>query len=378
MRRPRTLRARLTLFFASAVLGTLLLYGGVVTAVLVAGEGWEQRGDAPGKRHEGLFDDALQSLGAMVLTTPLAVLGATALGGALARSALAPLREARDRVRAARASELDLSLPLRGTGDEWDELASTLNGLLADARASLARIRTFTADAAHELRTPLTVILGETEVTLRRERTPEEYRRALGVVLDETQRLSRLVDALLQLARADAGTRVLTPEPVDLHLLARAAVQRAEQLLVARGQRLTLELTGGPTQVQGSPVLLAHVLDNLLSNARRHARQRIRVALDATDTEARLTVSDDGPGVDPAFQPRLFQRFARADAARTGEGTGLGLALSRTLAEAHGGTLDYARSGDGESRFTLHLPKPPEAPGPPPAAGDVRADRTRG
>ncbi|NOK12184.1 sensor histidine kinase [Corallococcus exercitus] len=378
MRRPRTLRARLTLLFASAVLGTLLLYGGVVTAVLVAGERWEHRTDAPGNRPEGRFDDALQALGAMVLTTPLAVLGATALGGALARSALAPLREARDRVRAARASELDLSLPLRGTGDEWDELASTLNGLLADARASLARIRTFTADAAHELRTPLTVILGETEVTLRRERTPEEYRRALGVVLDETQRLSRLVDALLQLARADAGTRVLMPEPVDLHLLARTALHRTEQLLAARGQRLTLELTGGPTRVQGSPVLLAHVLDNLLSNACRHARQRIRVALDATDTEARVTVSDDGPGVDPAFLPRIFQRFARADAARTGEGTGLGLALSRTLAEAHGGTLDYARGSDGESRFTLHLPNPPEAPGPPPAAGSVRADRTRG
>ncbi|ATB42176.1 two-component sensor histidine kinase [Cystobacter fuscus] len=375
MRRPRTLREQLTFFFACSVLGTTLLYGVLVTAVLATGEWIEHTANPSLGLTEGIFDEARQALGAILFSMPFAVLGSTAIAGALARRALAPLREASDRVRAARASELDLRLPDRGTRDEWDTLAATLNELLADARASLVRIRSFTSDAAHELRTPLTIILGETEVSLRRERTPEEYRRTLAIVLDETRRLTHLVDELLQLARADAGTQAMTVEPVDLYSLARLSLQRTEQHLAAQSRNLTLELKGGPTQVWGSPVLLTHVLDNLLSNARRHARERIRVELDATDMGLRVTVGDDGEGVDAAFQARLFQRFARADPSRHGEGIGLGLAMSRTIAEAHGGTLDYARV-DGESLFTLRLPKPKASGEPPLPAGHAIADRT--
>ncbi|NNB96111.1 HAMP domain-containing protein [Corallococcus exiguus] len=375
MKRPRSLRAQLTYFFAGSVLGTTLLYGVLVTVVLATSEYFQHAENPSLWLHEGIFDEAFQALGAIVFSMPIAVVGSIVMGGALARKALAPLREARDRVRAARASELDLCLPDRGTGDEWDTLAGTLNELLADARASLVRIRSFTSDAAHELRTPLTIIMGETEVSLRRERTPEEYRRTLAIVLDETRQLSVLVDALLQLARADAGTQVITLEPVELHALARQSLQRTEQLLAAQSRSLTLELTGGPTQVRGNPVLLTHVLDNLLSNACRYARERIRVELDATDTGVRVTVGDDGKGVDAGFEARLFQRFARADASRQGEGTGLGLAVSRTIAEAHGGTLDYARV-DGESRFILRLPKPEVSDGPPLPAEHASADRT--
>ncbi|MCP3101524.1 ATP-binding protein [Myxococcus sp. K15C18031901] len=382
MRRPRTLRAHLTLFFATSVLGTLLLYGAAVMATLVWGE-WREMQEKISDPHEarrkdeeeGLFDEALQALGGMALTAPLAALGSLALGSALARRAMEPLREASDRARAARASKLDLSLPVRGNGDEWDELATTLNGLLADARTSFERIRAFTSDAAHELRTPLTVILGETEVCLRRERTPEEYRRSLEIVLDETQRLSRLVDELLQLARADADARVVDAEPVELYALAQRSLERARKHLVARPQGLTLELMGPPTLVQGSPILLARLLDNLLDNARRHARHRIRVELAVTDVEVQVTVGDDGPGVDAAFQPRLFERFARADTSRSTEGTGLGLALSRGIAQAHGGTLDYARV-DAESRFICRLPLRREASGSPPLASPASDDRT--
>ncbi|AKQ66070.1 sensor histidine kinase [Myxococcus hansupus] len=362
MRRPLTLRAHLTLFFASAVLGTLLLYGGAVTAILVWGEWRErlERHSAPAEAtkqadEEGLFDEALQALGAMALTAPLAALGAAVLGSALARRAMAPLRDASERARAARASKLDLSLPVRGNGDEWDQLASTLNELLADARASFERIRAFTSDAAHEFRTPLTVILGETEVSLRRERTPEEYRRSLEIVFEETQRLARLVDELLQLARSDAGARVMNTEPLDLYALAREALEQTRRHVAAQARSLTLELVGATTPIHGNPILLTRLLENLLDNARRHARSHIRVEIITTGSEVLTTVSDDGVGVDAAFLPRLFERFARADVSRSTEGTGLGLALSRTIAEAHGGALAYQRRGE-ESHFTFRLP----------------------
>ncbi|MFL5358687.1 sensor histidine kinase [Archangium sp.] len=356
MRPLGTLRDRLTLFFAGAVLTTILLFGGLVAAVLVTQEWLERRDSGPVPEAEGLFDEVWPVLGAMAFAAPVAVLGAGALGRALARRALAPMREASTRARAARASELDLSLPVRGTGDEWDELASTLNALLTDARGSVERIHHFTADAAHELRTPLTVIIGETEVVLRRERPAEDYRRALEIVLTESRGLAALVDTLLLLARADAGRLVRAGESVDLLLLARDATQRAERLMEVRTRSVRIELSGESTLVRGDPMLLARVLDNLLSNALRHGRERVRVEVRATPEGARASVADDGAGVEPSFEPRLFQRFARADSARGGEGTGLGLAISRAIVEAHGGVLTYARASPGESLFTFLLP----------------------
>lgn len=356
MRAPKTLSARLTLFFAGAVLGTILLHGVLVTAVLINVEWLERRSAPAGAAEDGLFDEVWPVLGAMALTAPLTVLGAAALGRALARQALAPMREASTRARAARASALDLSLPVRGSGDEWDELASTLNTLLADARGAYERTRSFTSDAAHELRTPLTVIVGETEVALRRERSAEEYRRALEVVHAESRGLSELVEALLTLARADAGLLVTAREAVDLSLLAQKASQRAERLLAMQARSVQLEFSGTSALVRGEPVLLARVLDNLLSNAFRHCQGRVRVEVRSTSAEAQARVVDNGPGVAPSFVPRLFQRFARADGVRGQGGTGLGLALSRTIIEAHGGALSYSRSQEGESIFTVCLP----------------------
>lgn len=358
MKLPRTLRARLTLFFGGAVLATILLHAALVTGVLITDELRRRLTPAPDPEEEGIFDEALPVLGAMALTAPLVVLGAAALGHALARRSLAPMREASMRARAARASDLNLSLPVRGTGDEWDELASTLNALLSDTRSAFERIRHFTADAAHELRTPLTIIVGETEVILRRERSAEEYRRALQIVQEESRGLAGLVDALLTLARADAGLLVPATEPVDLFLLAQKATQRAERLLEVQARSLKIGLSGASTLVRGDSMLLSRVLDNLLSNALRHARGQVRVEVHATPTGVQASVVDNGPGIEPSFEPRLFQRFARADPARSGEGTGLGLVISRTIIEAHGGTLSYVRSPAGESVFTLNLPAP--------------------
>jgi signal transduction histidine kinase len=360
VKRPTTLRSRLALVFAGGVLGTLLLQSLLVTVALVTDE-WLDRIKAHSEYpSEDMFDDVRSVLGSTAVTAPFVVFGALVLGRRLAHRALAPMREASQRARAARASVLDLSLPLTGTGDEWDELASTLNALLAEARGTVERIRRFTSDAAHELRTPLTVLIGETEVMLRRERSAEEYRHALEVVGAESRELAAMVDALLTLSRADAGTLVVAFEPMDLLPLAQGALRRAQRLLEVQSRSLRLELVGDPTLVRGDALLLARVLDNLLSNALRYGRNVVRLEVGSEEGRAQVCVVDDGPGVPPEFEPRLFQRFARADVARSGEGVGLGLSLSRAIAEAHSGSLDYKRTVAGESRFILELPLLPE------------------
>jgi signal transduction histidine kinase len=362
LKRPVTLSARLTRVFAGAVLGTILLYGGLVTAALVLSEWLEQRALGHPEPQEGLFDEALTALSAMALAAPVAMLGAVALGRALSRRALEPMREASRRARAARASELDLSLPVLGTGDEWDELATTLNVLLKDARGTVERIRHFTADAAHELRTPLTVLIGETEVVLRRERSAEEYRRALEVVLSESQGLASSVDALLMLSRADAGVLVSAREPVDLYLLAQESARWAERWIEVQARSVHLQLSGASALVSGDAVLLRRVLDNLLANALKHCRAQVRLELRAEATGVAVSVVDDGAGVEPSLVPRLFQRFARADSARAAEGTGLGLAITQAIVQAHGGRLSYERTPAAESVFTLWLPALQEGP----------------
>jgi signal transduction histidine kinase len=129
--------------------------------------------------------------------------------------------------------------------------------------------------------------------------------------------------------------------------------------LEAQARSVRVTLSGGSTLVHGDAVLLGRILDNLLSNALRHCHGQVRVEVHATAEGAEVGVADNGPGVEPSFVPRLFERFARADSARAGEGTGLGLSISRAIAEAHGGTLSYARTPAGESLFTFRLPTLP-------------------
>jgi two-component system heavy metal sensor histidine kinase CusS len=199
-----TLRHRLALLFAAAVAVALLVAGGATMGVIVVQtqahrQDEIRRGEPPDE------DDALvvgRAAAAMGIVSPIVIAAAAVLGLYLARRALEPMREASRRAASARASELDLTLPVTGANDEWDELATTLNALLADARGSLLRVRRFTADAAHELRTPITAILGESEVALRRKRSELELRAALNVVKEEAERGS---------SRRCSRSRALTP-----------------------------------------------------------------------------------------------------------------------------------------------------------------------
>jgi signal transduction histidine kinase len=354
----RSLRSQLAVVFVGAVGATLLLSGGAVIVVLFFDELGERterlsRGAEP---EEDDFHDVRKAAIAMGIVAPLAIGAAAFFGLTLARRALSPMREASQRASAARASELNLSLPVTGTGDEWDDLAITLNTLLEDARRSLSRVRRFTADAAHELRTPVTTIIGEAEVALRRDRGVEELRASLDTIKGEGERLAMLLEALLALSRADAAILLASKTEAQLDEIVARSVTRAKANASESGRNsLQVEYVGCAGTVVGNPLLLSRAVENLLDNAIRHARERVTVTLTANEHTALVRVADDGPGVAPEFVPELFQRFARGDQARAGQGFGLGLSIARAIAEAHHGAVEF-RPSQGGAVFELTVP----------------------
>jgi len=291
----------------------------------------------------------------MLIVSPIAVVVAGLFGFWLAGRALAPMHEAAARARRALRGDGELELPVRGIGDEWDELAQVTNELLRAQAHAAAQAKAFSANAAHELRTPLTAMLGEVQVTLRRDRNAEEYRGALLVVEEEARRLGRLVEVLLALARADAGT--LNPATIRFDI-ARAARLAADRAIVAHegaDRRLSLRLA--PATALGDPLLTGRVFDNLLDNALRHGGEHVEIAVAAMPEWVRVTVSDDGPGIPATIRDRVFERFSREGAPSTG--FGLGLAIARALAEAQGGHLSLD-DAPGGARFVVDFPTAPD------------------
>jgi two-component system heavy metal sensor histidine kinase CusS len=350
--RRLTLRGRLTAAFALAVLGALLCFGAAVIAVLWADEAAEQRANT-GPQTEG-FEDVWKALDAMLAVSPLVIAAAALLGNLLAGKAVAPIREASRRARIAHASGSPLELPRAREGEEWDDLAQTLNALLADARASFERIQRFTADAAHELRNPVTTVLGEADLALRGAALEADARVAWAAVKDESERLRRLLDGLLSLARGDAGQLLVAQEEVDLDALTDALVAAHAPHPPARPLVLTRRGTGGT--VRGDKALLRRALENLVENALRHATREVAVVLASDPMGVQVTVSDDGPGIPVALRERVFERFFRVAQTANVTGAGLGLPISRAIAVAHGGTLRCVEAAHG-ARFELWLPR---------------------
>ena len=350
--RRLTLRGRLTAAFALAVLGALLCFGAAVIAVLWSDAAAEQRAN-PALKAEG-FEDARKALDAMLVVSPFVIAAAALLGNVLAGKAVAPIREASRRARVAHATGSPLELPRAREGEEWDDLAQTLNALLADARASFERIQRFTADAAHELRNPVTTVLGEADLALRNAALAPSAREAWSAVKDESERLRRLLDALLSLARGDAGRLLLAREEVDLDALTDTLVAARAPHAQAKPPLLRRQGSGG--RVRGDPALLRRALENLVENALRHATHEVTVAL-ATDPQgAQVTVSDDGPGIPAALREQVFERFFRVAQTANAPGAGLGLSISRAIAVAHGGSLRCVEAAHG-ARFELWLPR---------------------
>ncbi len=272
-------------------------------------------------------------------------------GRVLARRSLRPvqaLTETADRIGARSLSD---RIPLTGTGDELDRLASTLNNMLERIEHHITQVRQFTADASHELRSPLAALRGNAEVALSRPRTTDELRQVLEESIEHYDRLSQIAEDLLLLARVDAGHEVARRELVRLDDAVASVVDLYTPLAQDRSIDLVLE-DHEETSLQGDGARLRQLVGNLLDNAIKfsNASGRIGVSVTNGDGVARVTIADTGEGIAAEHLPHVFDRFYRADRARSTKngGAGLGLPICRAIAEAHGGNIDVKSApGDG-------------------------------
>ncbi|MBJ6726825.1 sensor histidine kinase [Geomesophilobacter sediminis] len=303
---------------------------------------------------------SLKSLGfILALGIPVALALALIGGYLLAGRVLAPIGAMAAKAREITADRLSERLPVEHD-DEFGRLARVFNDTFARLEESFERLRRFTSDASHELRTPLTAIRSVGEVGLRKGTDPEALREAIGSMLEEADGLTRLVDSLLTISRAEAGTLQLKREPTDLAALAREVVDCLEVLAEEKEQAIHLEAAeeviadlDRSTLRQG----LLNIIDNAVKYAPRGGQVWVHV-WDAGD-EAFLEVRDDGPGIAAEHQPRVFDRFYRIDSGRSREvgGTGLGLAIARWAVEVNGGCIRLTSQPGHGSTFTIVVPK---------------------
>jgi heavy metal sensor kinase len=296
--------------------------------------------------------------GVLFLALPLVVLVVGAGGFLLATRSLAPVRRMAEQAQRITSKDLRKGLDAGAVGAELQLLAGSFNELLTRLDRSFDTIRRFVGDASHELRTPLAVIQGEADVALAGDRTPAEYRETIAIIQDETRRLSRLVDDLLHLARADSENVKPHREPFYLNDLLAECCRSAQTLAASRGVALDCRSVQDVT-FHGDPELLRRLTSNLLDNAIRYtpAGGKVSVGLETDADGVRIAVSDTGIGISPEAAAHVFERFYRADQARSREqgGFGLGLSIVKWIAESHNGTVElHSQPGVG-STFTVLL-----------------------
>jgi two-component system heavy metal sensor histidine kinase CusS len=299
-------------------------------------------------------------------TLPLAVIFTLALGTWLVRGSLRPIAGMTRTARRISATHLEEKLPVTGSGDELDELAVTLNQMVERIRHSVERMQRFSANAAHELRTPLNALRSRLEVTLEQERTPDEYRKALGETAEQVVGLSEAVHAMMRLAQSEAGLPAEHRVPVAVAELVREVVDFFEPLAAEQDLSLVLGRVD-EASVAGEPAWLHQCVANLVDNAIRYTPEggtiRVEVRAPQDGSAVSIDVSDTGIGVAGEEQERIFEPYhrVRAGNTRTGPGAGIGLALAREIARAHGGDVSVeSRPGEG-STFTVRLPPAPSA-----------------
>ncbi len=251
------------------------------------------------------------------------------------------------------AGDLSQRINVAEAESELGQLAAVLNSTFARLEAAFAQQQQFTSDAAHELRTPVSVMLTQTQTALNRERSAAEYRETVEACQRAAQRMRRLIESLLELARLDAGQETMKRLRFDL---AKTVTDCVEQLKPVAGQRNVKILTElAPVEITGDAERLAQVVTNLLTNAIQYNRPdgEVRVKLEAQAGLAVLTVTDTGPGISAEDLPHVFERFYRGDKSRTvaNGNAGLGLAISKAIVEAHGGTIEVSSKETGRERL---------------------------
>ena len=293
----------------------------------------------------------------------LSLVGAAAASWLVAGRALRPLDSMASTAEdIGRTQDLSRRLPESEPDDEVGRLQRSFNQMLRQLEDAYHRLqsalvaqRRFVADASHELRTPLTTIRGNVGLLLKRDDIAADDRvAALNDIAGESERMSRMVQDLLTLARADAGYH-LEKAPIDLLPIIQEVSRQAQTLQATR--RIEL-LDGVPAPVQGNADAIKQLLWILIDNAFKHTHDggRIQLRLDNGQRAARLVVLDDGPGIPTEDLERVFERFYQSDASRSGEGTGLGLAIARWIAKEHGGQVSAANNPQGGAAFTVELP----------------------
>jgi signal transduction histidine kinase len=328
-------------------------------------------------------EDSLRTLEGLLVGGGLVALTLASLAGyGVASAALRPVDAMRRRAAAISPEQSDRRLPIPPSGDEIARLGVTLNEMLDRLQAAFAHERAFTANASHELRTPLAILKAEIELALRHERSAKELRGALESVAEETDRLVRLAEELLVIARLDQGPPAIQVQEIDVGELLRKTTERS-RARAAREERSLHAYTQGDIRMWGKEVRVERALDNLLENALRYSTCEVTLSALARGSVVELHVRDDGPGFEPGMIERAFQRFVRGSAppagrsartagktasgsspAEASEGAGLGLAIVAAIAAFHGGHVRAANLADGGADVWLELPvgEPPTAP----------------
>jgi heavy metal sensor kinase len=323
--------------------------------------------------------DEVQSLledffGTLLILGPIILLFSSVGGWFLAKASLHPLDEIIRTAQDITASNLSRRLPTPSSNDEIRRLSDTLNDMISRLESSFERIRQFTADASHELRTPLTILTGELELALRKGRKPEEYQQTLSSALQEVLRLSRVVESLLLLSRADMGRASLHLEPTNLTEMLADLADAASVLGVSK----SIYINYRPSEdlnVLADNAKLYQMFLNLVDNAVKYTPEGglISMTIHKDGAFAEVRVRDTGIGISPENQKKIFDRFYRVDKARSRElgGVGLGLSIVRWTVEAHNGTIRVESEPGQGSTFIVRLPllADPAAPETPSDAG---------
>lgn len=293
----------------------------------------------------------------LLIAGPIALLLASGMGYLLAGLSLRQVESMRRRATAISGDTAGERLPVTATGDEVQRLAETLNEMLDRLEMALERERAFVADAGHELRTPLALLRTELELALRHAQTADELRAAVRRSSDEADRLAQLAEDLLLIARADRGRLPLRLEPVRVQVLIDSIRRRFEWRAAELGKTVGAAPANG-LALEGDRVRLEQALGNLVDNALRYGGDEVTLEAVRRAGLIELHVRDNGPGFPAEFLPRAFDRFTRADPARSRGGSGLGLAIVKTVAESHAGSAHLANTDGGGADAWMSIPPP--------------------